>query len=245
MDKSKILFLDIETRPAVAYVWRMYDVNIGPEQIIDAGGTLCVGAKWLHEKGTMFFSDWTNGHEEMLKQVHALMSEADAIVTFNGDKFDLPKLMGEFMLHGLKPPAPPTSIDLLNTVRKMGFVMNRLAFIGPHLKIGEKIKHEGFALWTAVLEGDKKAQKRMEKYCLQDAVLNEKLYKRIKPFIKNHPHLGLEGKGACGACGSHHVQSRGFRRTKFFKIQRLQCQTCGSWSEGTRQKIETGNGRTT
>lgn len=240
MATSKILFLDIETRPAVAYVWRMYDENISPDQLIDAGGTICVGAKWLHERKTMFFSDWKDGHEEMLKKVHELMSEADAIVTYNGDKFDLPKLMGEFLMQGLKPPAPPTSIDLIKTVRKMGFAMNRLAFIGPFLKIGAKVKNEGFGLWKAVIEGDEKARARMEKYCLQDVILNEKLYKRIKPYIKNHPHLGTENRGACGACGSNHVQSRGYRTTKYFKIQRLQCQACGSWHDGARTKIDNG-----
>ena len=235
---SKILFLDIETKPAKVYTFRMWDTSINPEQVIEPGGTICVGAKWMGSKETIFFSDWDHGHETMLREVHALITEADAIVTYNGDKFDLPKLWGEFLLNGMKPPQPPTSIDILKAVKKLGFDMNRLAYIGPLLKIGKKLKHEGFGLWRSVMEGDAKAQGRMEKYCVQDVVLLEKLYKVVKPFIKNHPHLGDKGGNVCGACGSKHVQSRGHRRTKFFKIQRLQCQTCGSWSEGSREKIK-------
>src|SRR3546814_5581125 len=79
----------------------------------------------------------------MVVALHKLLSEADAVVTYNGDRYDIPKAMGEFVLEGLMPPPPPTSIDLMKAVKKLGFVMNRLAFIGPLLKVGQKVKHEG------------------------------------------------------------------------------------------------------
>lgn len=237
-NKPKILVLDIETKPIKAYTWRLYDVTIGLDQIIENGGTLCFGAKWLNEKQTYFYSEWDDGHEAMIRAAHALISEADAIVTYNGDKFDLPKLQGEFLLYGLKPPPPTTSIDVLKTVRKMGLTSNKLAFVGPLLAVGRKIKHAGFQLWVDVLDGKERAQVQMRNYCLQDVRLLEKVYNKVRPFIKNHPHLGSEkGSGACGACGSNHVQSRGYRRTKSFRIQRLQCQSCGGWSDGKREKI--------
>jgi len=171
----------------------------------------------------------------MIRAAHELLSEADAVVTYNGDKFDLPKLNGEFVLDGLPPVPPVTSIDVIKTIRKMGFLMTRLAFIGPLLRVGEKVKHEGFDLWAKVIDGDPKAQERMRKYNIKDVVLLEKLYLKIRPFIKNHPHLGKEAR-ECGACGSNNVHSRGYRRTKYFKIQRLQCQSCGGWQDGKREK---------
>lgn len=233
---SKILALDIEWAPAKAYVWRMWDENITPDQLIDDGGLLCFCAHWLGSKEYMFFSEWDDGAANMAACALVLLNEADAVITYNGDKYDLPKLRGSIILAGLQPPAPPTSIDLIKVVKKFGFVMNRLAYIGPLLDIGGKMKHEGFRLWRSVLEGDIKAQNRMRKYCVQDVKVLVALYNRILPFIDNHPHLG-DDKGACGACGSNHVQSRGYRRSKFFKVQRLQCQECGAWSTGTRQKI--------
>jgi DNA-directed RNA polymerase subunit RPC12/RpoP len=33
------------------------------------------------------------------------------------------------------------------------------------------------------------------------------------------------------------VQLQGWRRSKFFKTQRIRCQDCGSWSLGTRVKV--------
>lgn len=238
MANNKVLILDIETKPAQAYVWRAYgEQNIGVEQIIDPGGIICVGAKWLGGKETFLFSEWEHGYNEMLINVHDMMSEADAVITYNGDKFDLPKLQGAFLLQGLDSPPPATSIDVVKVVRKLGYFVNRLAFIGPFLGVGAKIKHEGFDLWVKVMDGNGPAQRRMEKYCKQDVKLLEKLYLKVRPFIKNHPHMGNTKGYECGACGSKQVQSRGYRRTKSFRIQRLQCQTCGSWADGSREKV--------
>ena len=214
----------------------MWDENITPAQLIDEGGLLCFCANWDGEKEYKFFSEWDDGQLGMAQAALALLSEADAVVTYNGDRYDIPKLRGTILLAGLAPPPEVASIDLIRTVKRMGFVMNRLAYIGPLLSVGGKVKHEGFQLWRSVLEGDIPARKRMKKYCIQDVKLLVKLYARIRGFIKNHPHLG-ETKHECGHCGSNDVQSRGYRRTKTFKIQRIQCNSCGAWSEGTRTKI--------
>jgi len=233
---AKILFYDIEWKPALAYVWKMWDENISPDQLVDPGGLLCFSAVWADKpKEVIFYSEWEHGHQTMVEALHALFEEADALVTYNGDRYDNKKARGEFVLAGLKPPPPITSIDLLKTVKQFGFVMNRLAYIGPLLEIGKKIKNEGFSLWRSVLEGDRGAQKRMKAYCIQDSLLLIKLYEKIKPFIKNHPFLG--DRHACGACNGKVLHKRGYRRTKTMQIERLRCTTCGSWQDGKRTKI--------
>ena len=237
MNENKILLLDIEWRPTKAYVWQPWQENITPEKIITHGGLLCVGLKWLGEKETFLFSEWEHGHIDMLKLTHQLMSEADAIVTYNGDKYDLRKLDGEFLIHGLPPLPQPTSIDCLKAVRKFGLFMNRLGFVAPFLGLGGKLEHEGMALWVKVDNGDEKAQKKMGKYCVQDVVLLEKLYKKIRPYMRNHPATKVTKGSVCKACEGTKLQSRGHRFTTAFKIQRLQCQTCGSWQDGKREKL--------
>ncbi len=234
---QKILVLDIEWKPTKAYVWGAWQENIYPEKIIEHGGLLCVGAKWLGEKEVYLFSEWEHGHQQMLEAIHEMISYADAVIGYNSDKYDIRKLEGEFVLHEMTPPPAPTSIDLIKTIKKFGFFMNRLGFIAPLLKIGKKLEHEGMALWIKVMDGDEKAQAKMAKYCAQDVVLTEKLYMRIRPYIRNHPHMGKVKAQECGACGSTKTHSRGTRRTRAFKIQRLQCQDCGSWQDGTRTKI--------
>lgn len=232
--QPRILLLDIETRPATAYVWALFDQNVALNQLIDPGGTLCFGAKWHGGRRMEFYSDWEHGHAGMVKAAHRLFEEADAVVTYNGDRFDIPKLQGEFLLADLPPPPPPTSIDVYKAVKKLGLLSNKLAFVGPLLTEEGKLKHEGMELWTRVLAGDEAAQRKMKRYCCQDVRLLEKVYDRIKPYIPNHPKLRMTPPDACGACGSHNTQNRGFRRTKASRIQRMQCNDCGSWSDGKR-----------
>lgn len=237
MTERKILILDIEWKPTKAYVWRPWKENITPEKIIEHGGLLCVGFKWYGKQKTSLVSEWKHGLLGMLEAVHKAMSEADAIVTYNGDKYDLPKLSGEFLRACMDPPPPCASIDVIKTVKKQGFFMNRLAFVAPYLGLQGKLKHSGMRLWVETMEGKRSAQRLMARYCKQDVVVLEELYEKTKPFIKNHPHLGDSSPRECPTCGSSNVQSRGFRRTRNFRIQRLHCQDCGSWHQGTRSKV--------
>lgn len=238
-NKRKILVIDLEWKPALAYVWRMWKQNIQPDMLVDHGGMLCFCAHWVGSKEYMFYSEWEHGRLGMAEAAKHLITEADAVVHYNGDKFDLPKITGEIVLAGLSPPPKPASIDLLKTVKGFGFNMNRLGYIGPLLGIDNKLEHEGFALWKKVMDGDAKAQKKMEKYNIQDVKITTRLYKRILPFIRNHPHLQATDDGQqCPNCGSNHSQKRGFRNTRMYRIQRNQCTDCGSWFETTRQKIK-------
>lgn len=234
---GRVLTLDIETKPALAYVWGLFDQDISLNQLIEPSAPICVAAKFLDEKEMHFFSDWGDGHSGMIRGIYDLLLEADAVVGYNSDSFDLKKLRGEFVLEGLPPLPPLTSIDLLKTVKKLGFQSNKLAFVGPMLKIGKKIETEGFSLWSSVLDGDEKAQKRMERYNKGDVRLTERLYLFLRPHIVNHPHIGTVGGKECGVCGGVHLHSRGTRRTKSFSIQRLQCQSCGAWQDGVRKKV--------
>lgn len=103
MHGSKDSFLDIETKPAVVATFGIRDQHIGHKQILVDGGVICVGMKWLADKKATVYSDWEHGHKEMLQIVHAALEEAEAVATYNGASFDLPKLQGEFLLHGLPP----------------------------------------------------------------------------------------------------------------------------------------------
>lgn len=233
--QPRILFLDIETKPAIAHVWQLFDVTVGLSQVVEPGGTICFGAKWAGDRKMIFHADWLDGHAEMVKAAHRLFCEADAVVTYNGDRFDIPKLRGEFLLADLPPPPPVTSIDVYKAIKKCGLMSNKLAFVGPQLTGEGKVKHEGHELWVKVMAGDPSAQAKMERYCSQDVKLLEKVYRRVLPYIPNHPHMGLTKRESCGACGSTRTQARGFRRTKASIIQRLQCQACGSWQDGRRE----------
>ena len=232
----KILVLDIEWRPTKAYVWGAWQENILPEKIIEHGGLLCVGAKWVGEKEVYVFTEWELGHREMLERIRQMQSDADCTVGYNSAKYDVPKLEGEYVLNKMKFPPPVAHIDLMKSIKKMGFFMARLGFIGPFLGIGKKLEHEGMALWTKVIDGDEKAREKMKKYCAQDVNMTERLYRRIQPYIKNHPRL-VEGNDNCPACQSTHYQKRGWTPGRYYRTQRLQCVDCGHWFQGEKTKI--------
>jgi hypothetical protein len=237
--KPRILLLDIETAPGKAYIWNMRDDGVPLERLIESGRMVCAAFKWYGVKGMHFTAEWhPGGRKGMLTLLRAALDSADAVVTYNGDHFDFQVLNAEFLTDGMKPPAPITSIDLYKTIRTMRFMSRKLEYIGPILKIGRKVKHEGFSLWRKIMEGDPKARIRFERYNKQDVRLLETGYSRIRPYIKSHPHLRDASPHSCSACGSTHVQHRGNRRTKTFRIERLQCQVCGKWDDGKRTKVK-------
>lgn len=238
--KPRILLLDIETVPGLAYIWSMYDTGVPLERLVAPGRIVCAAYRWYGEKSVAFVSEWDDGQKGMMQKLHAAFSEADAIVTYNGDKFDIPRIRGQFVRNRMKPPPKVPSIDLYKIVKTLGYQSGKLEFVAPYLDIGAKVKHEGFRLWRAVLDGDEKAQGRMKKYNKQDTNLLADLYTLLRPYMTTHPHLHDSHAHSCPVCGSRHLQRRGHRLTRAFRIERLQCQNekCGAWSDGVRRKIK-------
>lgn len=231
----KILLLDIETSPNTAHIWSLRDQYINPNHILESSIVLCWSAKWYGSKDVMFQSVYGVGMTEMLKGIHGLLDEADAVVHYNGSRFDIPVLNKEFLLNSMPPPAPYKQIDLLRVVRKeFRFPSNKLDYVSKRLGLGSKVDHEGYTLWVKCMNNDKQAWKTMEKYNKQDVVLLEKVYNKVLPWIRNHPNHNLfDGKG-CPTCGSHKLQKRGFAYTLTGTFQRFQCTDCGAWSKTTK-----------
>ncbi len=231
--RPKILHVDIETAPANVYAWGSFKQYISPEQVITPDHILCWAAKWHGKKGMKFGALWKEG-PPFIKDLADLITQADAVVTYNGDKFDLPRIKGAMVRNSLPPLPPVTSIDLYKSVRRLGFFSGKLAYVAPMLGLGGKVKHHGFGLWRDVLAGDAKALRLMERYNKQDVKLLEDLYTKLLPHIAKHPRLGP--RGVCTTCGGSHLQHRGSRRTVEHTVERLQCQDCGHWNEGKRTK---------
>jgi DNA polymerase elongation subunit (family B) len=231
----KILLLDIETSPHSVYAWGLFKQNISLSQVKDTSRVLCSAYKWLGERKTNFTSEWTDGVDGMLEKMYNVIEEADAIVTYNGNRFDLPTLNKEFLLTGYRPPAPYKSVDLYRTVKnKFRFASNKLDHVAQQLGLGSKTDHYGFQMWLDVMDGNKKAQKLMETYNKQDVVLLEKVYDIVLPWIANHPNRSHHsGSAVCPNCGSKHLQHRGFTITAVGRQQRFQCQDCGKWSKAS------------
>jgi hypothetical protein len=199
---------------------------------------MCWAAKWYGDKNIMFRSIKDVGHKRMLKQIHDLLDEADVVVHYNGRSFDIPTLNKEFVINGMNPPAPYKQVDLYHAVRgAFRFLSNKLDYVTKALDLGQKVRHEGQELWTKCMRKEPTAWKRMKKYNIGDVVLLEKLYDRIKPWIKGHPnHSTYSMVAACPQCGeTNTLQRRGTASTAKGTYARFQCvgtDGCGAWSKG-------------
>lgn len=237
----KILLIDIETAPNTAHVWGLWKQNVGTHAIMESSYVMCWAAKWLGEKEVFFDSVFQSSEKKMLKTIHKLISEADAVMHYNGTKFDMPTLNKEFLLNDMAPPAPYKQIDLLKTMRnQFRFPSNKLDYVAQRLGLGSKVQHEGHSLWIRCMRNDPKAWATMEKYNRGDVILLEKVYNVILPWIKNHPNHNLFKKDedhVCPNCGSKHLQRRGTARTVSGTYQRFQCQVCGTWSRSSKTDI--------
>lgn len=239
----KILTLDIETSPHQGYSFQVWQTNIAPGQIIAPTQMLTWSAKWKGARKCIF-RKWTDG--DFLDKLHELLNEADIIVTYNGDKFDLRHINREFLEAGLFPTRPVASVDMLKVVKKhFAFPHNRLDYVASRLLGETKLETGGFDLWTAFMSGDRKAERLMERYNKRDIVLTEKLYIKLLPWITNHPYaldyevdIGDENVDyRCPACGSRAIERQRPRRTRCYAIRVNRCTVCGSFHDGKRKKL--------
>lgn len=234
--RLRVLFFDIETMPHEVYTWGLWDQNVSISQIIRPGHVFGFAAKWLGDPKVDWISDDTVGHEAMIQAAHALLSEADVVVTYNGISFDIPHMQREFLLAGLMPPKPYKQIDLMRVAkRQFKFASNKLDFISQQLGIGHKTHHEGFGLWVKCMAGDEKALRKMATYAKQDVRLTEKLYHLLLPWLTAVPHMGQMAGTAhsCWACGSDKLDREGVAFAFVTSYRLYQCTNCGAWVRGS------------
>lgn len=241
---SKILLLDIETLPNIAYIWKLYEETTSTSMIAQEWHLACWCAKWLDKKeifssSLMDFKNYKQNPEndkECLEKLWKLLDESNIIIAHNGSRFDIPKINTRFVKHGMKPPSPYKIVDTLKSARfYFGFTSNRLNDLGQFLEVGKKVDTGGFQLWKRCMQGEKKAFQEMVKYCKQDVLLLERVYKKLRPYITNHPSITVTEDSPvarCPKCGSNKLHRRGITHTNVCTYRRYVCTNCGAWSRG-------------
>jgi len=237
MDNPRILILDIETSPNLAYCWGIWKENIGLDQLIKSSEILCWSAKWFGESKMHFASVYRWTRLDMMTELRDLLHEADVVVHYNGRKFDIPTINKDLARLEIAPPSPFKQVDLIEVSKHtFRFQSNRLEYVCRELGVGSKQKHTGFEMWKRCLENDGEAWALMEKYNKKDVLITEKLYKRMKPWMQNHPKL-FTGLHTCPTCGSTKVWKHKARIAIKYKYQQYQCQACGHYFTAERVKI--------
>jgi predicted RNA-binding Zn-ribbon protein involved in translation (DUF1610 family) len=236
----RVLLVDIETSPHLAWTFELKRAYIGIEAIVEPSRMLCFAACWLDEPDkVMFYSEWQHGHDGMLAAVYTLLDEADAVIHYNGERFDEPRMNQEFAQKGWAPPSPFQRIDLWKTIsRRFDLPSQKLDYALRHFGLGGKLSTGGMRLWIGVMGGDEHDRRKMEEYNRNDVSVMVPLYSKLRPWILGHPNVNLYVEGdnfLCPTCGSDDVQKRGTARTDVSEFQRYRCNKCGRWSRaGTR-----------
>lgn len=234
---SKILILDIETAPNIAYVWGAWKQNVGQKQWLDKTHIMSYAAKWLGEDEIIYKENRKQNDKPLVKALFKLMDEADIVIAHNAKKFDIPTILGRGIIHSLDPPSPFRVVDtLIDARREFRFVSNSLANLAEELGVEEKDSHKnfpGFELWLECLRGNDAAWQEMKAYNIQDVDTLEEVYLRMRPYMRHHPnvvHHTHDDEIHCPKCGSTNIQWRGYYYTQMgICYRRFQCQDCGGW----------------
>lgn len=247
---ARILLLDIETKPITAHIWSLRDLHVGINQIVDQPRVIGVGYGW-HGKPGVKYADATGplGYDEelafdMLCEVHAALDEADVLVTWNGDRFDVGWLNAEFIRVGLTPPSPYKSLDLYKVARKhfSRLPSLKLQYFSTYLGLEGKHDTGGHSLWMRVLDGDPKARSKMARYCRQDTRLLGDLLEKMRPWLPatiNFALLDGHEELHCSKCSSDNLESRGVAWTATAGYPQYRCRDCGGWTRDRRSVTTT------
>jgi hypothetical protein len=248
--KPRIGIIDIETSPITAHVWGLWDQNVGLDFIEKDWSILSFAFKMLGSK-TIVYSD-TGGRgaakvrddKILTAQIRDVLSDVDIVVAQNGKKFDFRKINARLIAHGHRPPAPYQVIDTMIEARKyFAFTSQKLAYTSKLLTDEPKDEHKkfpGIELWLECLKDNPEAWKVMRKYNIRDIRSTEKVYLKLRPWINNHPNLGMydnEDRPNCPKCQSTNLTLSGVRITMQGKYNRYQCQDCGGWARGKQMIV--------
>lgn len=243
----KILIADTEWIPCSATVWRAGKQYVPSSAIDTEQSMIMLQWKWLGEKKvyTKSLPDFDNFNNDirddsaLINFTLDLLDEADVVIGQNWDGFDNKMINAKALVYNYSPPSSYQTIDTYKEVKKIGrFNGNGLDYLS-HLFFGEgKIKMD-MGDFLGCAQGSIKAYKKMEKYGKKDVTDTEKLYLRLRPWIKGHLNVGLydheKSEPHCKKCGSTDYRWSGWRYNKTTPPKHeMRCKSCGgtcSWSQ--------------
>jgi len=239
-DAPKILLYDLETSPIEAYVWSLWDQNVGLNQVLKESSVLSYAAKWYGSDDIMY-EDVRNQKDlrddrKILKNLHKLIDECDILVGHNSNSFDIKVMNGRFINHKMKPPSSYKKMDTLKMVKKhFKFMSNKLEHLTNSLcETNKKSLHgkfSGFTLWSECLKGNVEAFKEMEDYNMKDVTSLEELFTLLLPWESStlFDVYNNSNTPKC-TCGSSDFKKSGFYYTNASKFQKYKCKKCGAES---------------
>ena len=237
-NKPKILLFDIETLPLEAYIWSIWQDNVGLNMVKEDWSVLSWAAKWYGEDEVFYedVKDQKNLRDDskILKKLWKLLDEADYVCGHNSNSFDVKKINARFIQKGMKPPSSYKRLDTkVMAKRHFNFTSNKLSYLTEKLctkykKLGHA-KFQGFSLWEQCLKRNDKAFIEMKKYNIYDVLSLEELFTKLLPWQSASLFNSFNNSEVptC-TCGHTKFKKSGFYYTNGGKFQKFTCNNCGS-----------------
>jgi len=215
------------------HVWGLYKQRIPHTNIVKEWNVLSWAAKWLYDDE--IHSDILTSEEarvgddkRIIESIWKLLDKADIVIAHNGDRFDLRKLNARFIDNELDPPSPYKSIDTLKVARReFAFTSYKQDYLTKHFKLEQKLD-TNFQLWLDCMDGKQDALDKMAEYNRHDVMGLEDVYLKLRPYIHNHPNLGvLMDQDACPNCGCEDLnETEAVYLTSAYQFPVYRCSSC-------------------
>ena len=240
----RILTIDVERQRGKWLIeqWDPYLPKFARmETMIQRPRIMCFAAKWFGEDEIIFADErgrngkGVGGSLSMVKQMWKLLNEADVVITFNGDKADIPWMYEEFKHARINMrPMPFKSLDLYKQSKAARNLPYRsLRYWGREFGANQKLEHEGPDLWRLCEAGDPDGWAQMRAYNEQDVRVTEDMWLDELPWLDGRVHMGMlisDGQSMrCPNCGSDDLASQEKPARAYTReYQAYRCNECGS-----------------
>jgi uncharacterized protein YprB with RNaseH-like and TPR domain len=156
----------------------------------DFGRIICAVVKPFHGKPREFVAKNLEVEKAMLKELVTYLNRFQCVITHYGSRFDLPFIQSRMTYHNLAAENVELrirrQIDTIDIAWKnLRMSKNHLANLCKSFKLPVEKKGLSPDEWTKVMEDFGGNIKRMVKYCKQDVLATEGLYKHLRHLAGN------------------------------------------------------------
>lgn len=226
----KILIYDIETSQLEANVWWSGKQYVGTRNLRNETRIITVAYKWLGDN-IVHTLKWNKkqSDKKLMEKFLKVYNSADMVIGFNNDNFDNRLVNARALKYNLDVNTYIKSFDIMKQAKRLfrlpGYSMN---YIAKYIGVQTKLQHSGIAMWDEIQYGNKKrakkAMKMMVDYNIQDIIVTEDVFLRMRKYMKSPLHVGIlmdKGKISCPLTGSIDVKLHKTTVTAAGTIQRI------------------------
>lgn len=201
------------------------------------GTLLCIGYKWIGDDKSLRVPTILETSKKgmlddrgLVKEFANVWSEADAVISWYGKRFDQPFIESKLIKYKLPPLKPVHHIDLWFTARyRFKLHSNRLNAWQQYLDLPDEKTPIDYDAWLNAAHGSKEAIAGVVEHCRKDIIVLEEAFEQMKPWVRM-PSLFRDADRQCQTCGSRRLKSWGLRKTRAYSYRLLRCLDCKAWN---------------